>query len=61
MILNRELVMMANRVVSKEQLCWRVSIVTLGCFTNGTIAPVVTNSLSPLSGQHLYDGSGATV
>jgi len=36
-------------------------IVTLGCFTNGTIAQVVTNSLSPLSGQHLYDGSGATV
>jgi len=35
--------------------------VTLGCFTNGTIAQVVTNSLSPLSGQHLYDGSGATV
>jgi len=36
-------------------------LVTLGCFTNGTIAQVVTNSLSPLSGQHLYDGSGATV
>jgi len=36
-------------------------IVTLGCFTNGTIAQVVTNSLSPLSGQHLYDGSRATV
>ena len=35
--------------------------VTLGCFTIGTIAQVVTNSLSPLSGQHLYDGSGATV
>jgi len=35
--------------------------VTLGCFTNSTIAQVVTNSLSPLSGQHLYDGSGATV
>jgi len=35
--------------------------VTLGCFTNGTIVQVVTNSLSPLSGQHLYDGSGATV
>jgi len=35
--------------------------VTLGCFTNGTIAQMVTNSLSPLSGQHLYDGSGATV
>jgi len=35
--------------------------VTLGCFTNGTIAQVVTNSLSPLSGQLLYDGSGATV
>jgi len=38
-----------------------VANVTLGCFTNGTIAQVVTNSLSPLSGQHLYDGSGATV
>jgi len=37
------------------------SSVTLGCFTNATIAQVVTNSLSPLSGQHLYDGSRATV
>jgi len=35
--------------------------VTLGCFTNGTIAQVVTNSLSPLSRQHLYDGSRVTV
>jgi len=35
--------------------------ITLGCFTNGTIIQVVTNSLSPLRGQHLYDGSGATV
>jgi hypothetical protein len=33
------------------------AIVTLGCFTNSTAAQVVTNSLSPLSGQHLYDGS----
>ena len=39
----------------------RTTYVILGCFTNGTIAQVVTNSLSPLSGQHLYDGSGATV
>jgi len=38
-----------------------LATVTLGCFTNGTIAQVVTNSLSPLSGQHLYDGSGVTV
>jgi len=38
-----------------------MACVTLGCFTNGTIAQVVTNSLSPLSGQHLYDGSRATV
>jgi len=35
--------------------------VTLRCFTNGTIAQVVTNRLSPLSGQHLYDGSRVTV
>jgi len=35
--------------------------VTLGCFTNGTVTQVVTNSLSPLSGQHLYDGSWTTV
>jgi len=39
----------------------QVGTVTLGCFTNGTIAQVVTNSLSPLSGQHLYHGSRATV
>ena len=35
--------------------------VTVRCFTNGTIIQVVTNSLSPLSGQNMYDGSRATV
>jgi len=44
-----------------DHICTYRITVTLGCFTNGTIAQVVTNSLSPLSGQHLYDGSGATV
>ena len=38
-----------------------IVFVTLGRFTNGTIAQVATNSLSPLSGQHLYDGSRVTV
>jgi len=32
-------------------------LVTLGCFTDGTIAQVATNTLSPLRGRHLYDGS----
>jgi len=54
----RDLLQITDGTPRPEQA---VEIVTLGCFTNGTIAQVVTNSLSPLSGQHLYDGSGATV
>jgi len=38
-----------------------IESVTLGCFTNGTITQVVTNSLSPLSGEHLYDVSRTTL
>jgi len=39
---------------------WKILAVISGYFTNGTVSLVVTNSLSPLNGQHLGSGNEVT-